>query len=434
MNPAFGPEGPSRLDLDAVCPDKPIILESSDHHTAWANTQAIRVCGITKETTVPDGDVIERDSDGFPSGTFRELTAMSLLDKARMKIGKSEYKEAFRKLQDFFAERGITTIYDALVHPNDGFLDAIFEMAENGKLKCRFRGAFATNESSPHSNIEDAKLYRQRALRYNNLIKLDYVKIIMDGVIEGKTGFLKRPYADDPSYCGQPIWDFDRLLKFCKVADDEDFNIHFHVIGDAACSMMLDCLDSLSTLSARKTRRPVATHLQLVDPEDISRLATNGVACVINPYWFKKTSGYYDGIEKPFLGIRAEHEYPMKSLFDAGLVIGAANDYPVTKNPYPLRGMQIAATRVDIGTNPNYMNDDKILAPDERVSLSQMIDAFTIGGSYSMGDEFITGTLEQDKLADLVVLDKNPFETPVSDLYDINVCMTMMDGKIVYSK
>ena len=96
--------------------------------------------------------------------------------------------------------------------------------------------------------------------------------------------------------------------------------------------------------------------------------------------------------------------------------------------------MQIAATRVDIGTNPNYMNDDKILAPDERVSLSQMIDAFTIGGSYSMGDEFITGTLEQDKLADLVVLDKNPFETPVSDLYDINVCMTMMDGKIVYSK
>lgn len=118
----------------------------------------------------------------------------------------------------------------------------------------------------------------------------------MDGVIEGKTGFLKRPYADDPSYCGQPIWDFDRLLKFCKVADDEDFNIHFHVIGDAACSMMLDCLDSLSTLSARKTRRPVATHLQLVDPEDISRLATNGVACVTNPYWFKKTSGYYDGI------------------------------------------------------------------------------------------------------------------------------------------
>lgn len=119
---------------------------------------------------------------------------------------------------------------------------------------------------------------------------------------------------------------------------------------------------------------------------------------------------------------------------DAGLVIGAASDYPVTKNPYPLRGMQIAATRVDIGTNPNYMNDDKILAPDERVSLSQMIDAFTIGGSYSMGDEFITGTLEQDKLADLVVLDKNPFETPVSGLYGINVCMTMMDDKIVYSK
>ena len=138
MNPAFGPEGPSRLDLDAVCPDKPIILESSDHHTAWANTQAIRVCGITKETTVPDGDVIERDSDGFPSGTFRELTAMSLLDKARMKIGKSEYKEAFRKLQDFFAERGITTIYDALVHPNDGFLDAIFEMAETASLSVVF--------------------------------------------------------------------------------------------------------------------------------------------------------------------------------------------------------------------------------------------------------------------------------------------------------
>ena len=133
INPAFGPNGPTRQALDSVCPDKPIIVDSGDHHTMWANTKAIELCGITAETTVPEGNVIEREADGYPSGAFREFAAIKLLDKARLAFGKEEYKAVIQYMQDFYAKFGVTTIMDALNPVYNDFNETLLEMQIQGE-------------------------------------------------------------------------------------------------------------------------------------------------------------------------------------------------------------------------------------------------------------------------------------------------------------
>ena len=457
INPAFGPEGPTRQALDSVCPDKPIIVDSGDHHTMWANTAAIELCGITAETTVPEGNVIEKEPDGYPSGAFREFAAIKLLDKARLDLGKEEYKAVIRYMQDFYAEMGVTTVMDALNPVYNEFNEALFEMERDGELKFKVRAAFQAVEDEPFKYFDEYLTYREKGRAVSDKIKFEMVKILTDGVVEGKTGYLKEPYEDDPDYCGDPIWDMEDLVSFCKRADAEDFDIHFHVIGDAACCMALDCIDEVVAANgAKPDRRVSATHLQVVDPADIPRLAAHRFICITNPYWFFKEKGYFEGLEKPYLGERAYREYPMKDLFDAGLIVGAASDYSVTPDPFAPKGMQIAMTRLVETADPELVArsleadagidavgpkvadpildpvNGPVLGPDQRVSLQQMIDAFTRNNSYFLRDEAITGTLEVGKCADLVVLEKDLFEVPAAELHNVRVVMTMADGEVTF--
>ena len=433
INPAFGPDGPTRQALDSVCPDKPIVVDSGDHHTMWANTKAIEMCGITAETTVPEGNVIVREPDGYPSGAFREFAAINLLDEARLKFGKEEYKAVIRHMQDFYAQYGVTTVMDALNPVDNEFNEALLELAEEGELHMKVRAAFQVSEDAPFRNIDKYLEYREKGRAASDQVSFEMVKILTDGVIEGKTGYLKEAYEDDPDYYGDPIWKMDDLIEFCKKADQEKFDIHFHVIGDAACAMAIDCIDKVADQNPENPDRRVSmTHLQVVDPADIERLKKHNFICITNPYWFFKEKGYFEGLERPYLGERAFREYPMKDLFDAGLVVGAASDYSVTPEPYPPKGMQIGMTRLVETVDPEAADPDLVLGADQRVSLQQMIDAFTRNNAYFLRDEQITGTLEVGKYADLVVLEKDLFEVPAGQLHNVKVCMTIADGEVTY--
>ena len=433
INPAFGPNGPTRQALDSVCPDKPIIVDSGDHHTMWANTKAIELCGITAETTVPEGNVIEREADGYPSGAFREFAAIKLLDKARLALGKEEYKAVIQYMQDFYAKFGVTTIMDALNPVYNDFNETLLEMQQAGELKCKVRAAFEVSEDEPFKYYEKYLEYREKGREAGDQVSFEMVKILTDGVIEGKTGMLKEPYEDDPNYYGDPIWKMDNLVDFCRMADRDKFDIHFHVIGDAACEMALDCMDQVDALNPENPDRRVSmTHLQLVDPADMPRMIAHNVICISNPYWFFKEQGYFEGLERPYLGERAFREYPMKDLFDAGLIVGAASDYSVTPDPFPPKGMQIGMTRLVETVDPDVVDPDLVLGPDQRVSLQQMIDTFTCNNAYFLRDEKITGSLEVGKYADIVILEQDLFDVPVKDLHDVKVFMTIADGEVTY--
>lgn len=426
-NPFFGKEGPSRKVLDAICDDRPMLMWSHDKHSLWVNTYTLEMCGVTKETTVPPGNIIEREPDGTPGGTLREFAAMALVDHVQATFGKEHYKEAISWVQKEFAQYGVTTIMDPLLDPEEEAIGAIKELNDEGKLICKIRGAFKSSETDSYKHIDDFPRIREEV--DSHMFKIDQVKIFADGVVEGKTAYLKEPYEGE-SYTGDPIWEPEALNEFCKKVDELDFNIHVHSIGDAATAMTLDALDAMRENNPGRERRPVITHLQIVDPADYPRLVDHKVAAVTNPYWHFKYRGFFEDIELPYLGERANREYPMKSMADAGIILGGASDYNVTPEPAPLRGIQIGVTRVGIGEDPN--DPELILAPEERMTAEDMTEIFTMGNAYALGMEDITGSIEVGKCADLVILEKNIFEVPPQDILGVKVVQTISEGKVIY--
>ncbi len=427
-NPMFEKTGPSRKLLDGICPDKPVMMWSHDKHSLWINTKAMEMCGITRDTKVPAGNIIEKDENGDPKGTLREFAAIALVDSIKPVFSKENYKEAIAWVQKHLAQYGITSMLDPVLDPDEESINALMEMNEADELICKIRGAFKSSESDPYKHIDRYDDIRSKA--NSHMFAIDQMKLFIDGVIEGKTGYLKEPYDGESEYCGDPIWDKDTLNEFCRKVDAMGMDIHCHVIGDAAIAMALDALDSITSENPLWERRPVLTHLQVVDPADHKRMVDHNVTAVINPYWHFKYRGFFDDIELPYLGARAYKEYPEKSLADAGIRLGAASDYNVTAVPAPLQGTQIGATRVYLDEDPEDM--EQVLAPEERISVKELLKAFTMGNAYACRLDDIAGSIEEGKCADMVILEEDPLEVPVMDIHKIKICQTISEGKIIY--
>ena len=427
-NPIFEKTGPSRKLLDGICPDKPVMMWSHDKHSLWVNSKTMELCGITRDTVVPAGNIIEKDEDGEPKGTLREFAAIALVDSVKPVFSKKNYKEAVTWVQKHLAQYGITSMLDPVLDPDEESIPALTEMSRDGELICKIRGAFRSFENDPNRHMELYDKIRKQA--ESHMFAINQMKLFIDGVIEGKTGYLKKPYEGEEEYRGDPIWNSEQLDEFCCKVDELGLDIHCHVIGDAAISMALDALDSITENNRKWERRPVLTHLQVVDEPDLKRMADHNVTAVLNPYWHFKYRGFFDDIEVPYLGSRAYNEYPEKTILDAGIRMGAASDYNVTAVPAPLRGIQIGAARVDLDEDPDDM--ELVLAPEERVSVKDLVKSFTIGNAYACRLEDITGSIENGKCADMVILEKDIFEVPVSDIYKVKICQTVSEGKIIY--
>lgn len=427
-NPMFEKTGPSRRLLDEICPDKPVMMWSHDKHSLWVNSKTLELCGITRDTEVPAGNIIEKDEDGEPKGTLREFAAIALVDSIKPVFSKENYKEAIAWVQKHLAQYGITSMLDPVLDPDEEGINALVEMNESDQLICKIRGAFKSFENDSYRHIDRYDDIRSRA--NSHMFAINQMKLFIDGVIEGKTGYLKEPYDGESEYCGDPIWNKEALDEFCRRVDEMGLDIHCHVIGDAAISMALDALDSIADKNPKRERRPVLTHLQVVDPADRSRMVKHNVTAVTNPYWHFKYRGFFDDIEVPYLGERAYGEYPMKSLLDSGIRLGAASDYNVTAVPAPLHGIQIGATRVYLDEDPDDM--EQVLAPEERISVKELVKTFTINNAYACRLEDIAGSIEEGKCADMVILSDDPFEVPVTDIHKIKVCRTISEGKTIY--
>jgi len=260
------------------------------------------------------------------------------------------------------------------------------------------------------------------------LFQMTGIKVFVDGVVEGATAFLLEPYAHMPDTCGEPLWDLANLKSLFAEAEREQLQIHIHAIGDAAIRMSLDALAHAGEENGKSDTRHLITHLHLVDQADIPRMAALNVIGVPQPFWFVK-GDYFHNLEAKYLGLdRAEKEYPMKSLANAGILLAGASDYPVQVPSPPLMGIMLGVTRCEPGeTDPN-----EILGPEERMALSEMIECFTINGARANFLEKETGSIEVGKKADMVVLENNLFDIPETDIADTKVMMTVFEGKTVY--
>ncbi|HEX2695841.1 MAG TPA: amidohydrolase [Acidobacteriota bacterium] len=422
-NTVFDRNGPRKEALDAVVADIPAALSSEDGHSIWVNTKTLELAGVTKGTRDPPGGVIERDpKTGEPSGTLRE-SAARLVGKVIPDFTADEIARGLEEYQKMALGFGITTAHEASLDRDGNSLAAYKELEREGNLKMRFRASLYADPEEGIAQV--AALEAERAKNIGPLFRTGAAKIFVDGVVEGSTAFLKEPYIHKPGFRGTPLWSPEVLDALCVALDKAGFQLHFHVIGDAAAAEALDGIAAAAKANGPRDARPLLTHLQLVAPADILRFKDLGAVAVPQPYWFMKDD-YYSNLQVPYLGReRADAEYPMESFFKAGVPVASSSDYTVTIPCDPLQAIQIGMTRRAPGTT----GPDDVLWPEERATLEQMIASFTIFGAYANFLEKETGSIEQGKSADLVVLDRDLFGLSPDDVGKARVVMTLFRGR-----
>lgn len=427
INPSFTGQCPAKESLDALCSTKPIILYSGDGHSVWANSKAIEMAGITPNTPNPEGGLIEKNPDGSIKGCFRDQAKDVLLAMVP-ETSVEEFKIVIKEYQTMMIEYGCTAVFDPMVDIGSNLHKAYRQMAEEDTLRIKVGMAYTSNLENPMEGIPYYNSICKESI--GKLYEGQFVKIFVDGVVEGGTAYLKEEYSNKPGYYGEPLWTQDALNEFCAAVDKEGYDLHYHVIGDAAVDQMLSSVEYINKVNGKKERNTVAAHMQIVDPADYSRLKDLDIRISSNPYWYVKAPGYYEDIETPCLGERALREYPMKSFFDMGLIVSGASDYSVTPIPYPPSGIQTAMLRTMVGDD--HTVKENVLWEEEKITLEQGIQMFTENGAITMGIEAVTGKLEPGMLADIVVLNENLFEIAPKNYASTKVYMTISEGDIVY--
>ncbi|UCG11809.1 MAG: amidohydrolase [Deltaproteobacteria bacterium] len=420
----FQSSGPTKGILDAIIPDRPIAIVSYDGHSMWVNSTTLKKARITKDTPDPVGGRIERDPEtGEPSGTLRE-TAFRLVENVIPDYTLEERNNALLAYQEMASRVGITMSHDAMLEAQA--ITAFNALAKEGRLRMRFRGSITID---PRLDLKQQveMLVDERSRNTHPYFQTSAAKIFVDGVVEGGTAYLLDPYEHKPWFRGEPIWKPDILNDACVALDREHIQIHLHVIGDGATRIALDALEQAQESNGKRDGRHLVTHLQLVSEKDIHRLAQLGVVGVPQPFWFK-IDEYFSELALPYLGKkRAEKQYPMQSLIDAGVIMASASDFPVTIPFDPLIAIQTGITRSAISDSSK-----GVLWPEERSTLEEMIVSYTFNGAYANFLEKKTGSIEVGKQADIIVLNHNLFEIPTGEIARTKVLLTLVDGKEVF--
>jgi predicted amidohydrolase YtcJ len=421
---------PTAAALDAVVPDRPVFLPNRDHHGAWVNTRALELAGITRDTPDPADGRVERDANGDPTGMLQE-GAVGLVEVHLPRISDDEMDAAFDRAQALLHSLGITAWQDALVGIGLGQQDnygVYLRAAASGRLTARVRGALWWERDRGAEQIETF-LERRRVGRATGDSRFDpgSVKIMQDGIIENGTAALTAPYCGcggSTTNSGLSFVDPELLRGYVTRLDGEGFQVHFHALGDRAVREALDALEEARKTNGVSAHRHHLAHLQVVHPEDIGRFAALDAIANIQPLWACHEP-QMDELAIPVLGAeRADWQYPFKALLESGARLAAGSDWPVS-SPDPIQGIHVAVNRVTPGGH------GAPLTPDQRISLEEALSAYTEGTAYvNHLDE--TGRIAPGMLADLAVLDRNPFDGPSEAIHETRVAATYVGGALVY--
>jgi predicted amidohydrolase YtcJ len=422
---SFGPGGrASRELIDAVVPDRPVMLSSTDGHTTWVNSKALEVAGITKDTPDPADGRIDRDpKTGEPVGTLQE-GAGSLVSSKAPETTPEQLQAGLRYSVKLLNGFGITGIQDASVDEPD--LKAYQAVDEAGELSLHVVGSIWWERKQGPEQIENIK--RLASTYTKGRVDARTVKIMQDGVIENYTAVVLEPYklpGKEPSF-GIPMVDPEKLKTVVTQLDADGFQVHFHAIGDGAIRQVLDAIEAARTANGDLGHRHHISHLEVIQPADVPRFRTLGVTANFQPLW-AFADPYITDLTLPFMGKeRAQWIYPIGSLYRSGAVVAFGSDWSVS-SANPLEEIEVAVTRMGaLGeTRTPFL-------PSERIALPEAIAAFTINAAYVNRHETETGSIEVGKLADLAILDRNLFDIPATEISDAKVLVTLFEGKAVH--
>ncbi|MEO3786778.1 amidohydrolase [Actinocorallia sp. B10E7] len=420
---------PTRDLLDAVVPDRPVYLVNRDHHGAWVNSRALELAGITADTPDPAHGRIERDAGGSPGGMLQE-GAIALVTGHIPEPTGQEYLAGLLRAQELLHSLGVTAWQDAMLAGTDGYPDhsgAYLAAARDGLLTATVVGALWWTRGQGTEQIP-ALLERRDRLTHGRL-RCDTVKIMQDGIAENFTAAMTSPYLDAcgcaTANSGISFIEPEALKEHVVSLDALGFQVHFHALGDRAVREALDAVQAAREANGWRDTRPHLAHLQVVHPDDVPRFRELGATANIQPLWAAHEP-QMDELTIPFLGPeRAAWQYPFGGLLRAGATLAAGSDWPVS-SPDPLQGVHVAVNRVVHG------HEEKPFLPEQALDLTAALAAYTAGSAYvNRLDD--TGSLRPGHRADLVVLDRDPFDGPAEAIAETRVALTYVDGRRVHA-
>lgn len=428
----------SRHHLDRIVRDRPIIVFSPDHHTAWANTIALEKAGILQGRKLGPGNEIVMGPDGLAQGELREgeainpVTALSTKgqrDRLGLVTGgepdpyptKAEFEadlETMRAGLRHAAAHGITFIQN--MDGNIYTLELLEELHRRGELTARVRVPFHFKTFMDIAMLEKAS---QMAARWkDDMLSSGFVKLFMDGVVDSATAVMVADYANKPGWKGDPLFAPERFAAIATEADRRGLQIAVHAIGDGAVRIVLDGYEAALKANGRRDSRHRVEHVEVIHPDDIARFRALGVIASMQP---PHPPGNHGLPLEPYLSnigeARWQWAFAWKALREAGARLVFGTDWPVSSID-PLWSLQSAMTR-------GRWNDSM---PDNRQSLQEALHSYTADGAYAGFMEGKTGVLKEGMLADLCVLPVDLGKTDAATYKGIRPRLTVCDGRVVF--
>jgi len=422
--PTFGESAlPDKKFLDEVVPDRPVFLVAFDGHSSWANSKALSLAGITRETPDPPNGKIVRDAKGEATGALKE-SAGELVGKLVPKPTREERLAALRKGMQEANKVGLVRVHSA--GGDFEWLDLYDELRRNGELTVRqYIAYFFDPPELTGDGIEKAE--KARRTYHDDWISGGVVKTMLDGVVESHTAAMLQPYSDDPKESGKLFWDPAKYRQAVLEWDRRGFQIFTHAIGDKAVRLALDAYQEAETSNHTQDSRPRIEHIETITAEDIPRFGKLGVIASFQPLHAYPDDDTLKIWARNVGPERATRAWVWQSIENTGGTLAFGSDWPVvTLNPWP--GVQNALTRQTTEGEPVGG-----FVPKERISLEDTIKAYTLGAAIAGRREKTEGSLQPGKLADLIVLSQDLFKIEPSEIGKTEVLLTMVGGKVVYS-
>jgi hypothetical protein len=420
----FGTETlPHKKYLDELFPDRPVFLGGYDGHTYWANSKALALAGITRETADPANGAIVRDPQtGEATGALKEA-ASGLVSKVVPKPTQAEKLLALRAGMKWANEHGITRVHSA--GGDFEILDLYDEMRHRGDLSVRMYVAYFLNP--PELRPQDLEAIDSARKRFHDAwIDAGAVKFMVDGVIESHTAAMLEPYTDDSSLKGKLFWEPERYNAAVAELQKRGLQLFTHAIGDYGVRTALDAYEYSTEKNHKRDLRPRIEHIETINAADIPRFGKLGVIASMQPLHSYPDSDTLDVWARNIGPDRASRAWVWKSIADAGGHVAFGSDWPVvTLNPW--EGIQTAVTRQTSEGKP-----EGGFVPGQRLTVAQAIEGYTLGAAFAGRREAAEGSVEIGKLADLIIVSQNVLEIAPANIAKTKVLTTIVGGRVVY--
>ncbi len=420
----FGAEAlPHKKYLDAVLPDRPVFLEGYDGHTYWANSKALALAGITRDTPdPPNGKIVRDPQTGDPTGALKEEARVLVERMVPKPTRPQKLKALLRGLREA-NQAGLVRVHSA--GGDFDALDLYQELRRQGRLTVRMYVAFFLDPPAlTPAALEKIESARRRY--HDDWLDAGVVKVMLDGVVESHTAAMLFPYADDPGQSGKLFWGEARYKQAVKELDRRGLQIFTHAIGEGAVRLALDGYAEARETNKTTDARHRIEHIETITAADVPRFGRLGVIASFQPLHAYPDENTLSVWARNVGREREPRAFAWQSVASAGGRLAFGSDWPVvTLNPWP--GIQNAVTRQDQQGNP-----PGGWVPEQRVGLGQAIEAYTLGAAIAGRRETREGSLEAGKFADLIILSQNIFETDPRAIGQTEVLLTMVGGTRVY--